>query len=489
MNDQGLLGDKRWQGRLFTGEWSSAPATFSTIEPATMSELAQLGTAHPADVHSIMPLAKSAQKAWAALPVAKRSEMMRRAAALLEQNANEISGWLIREGGATRSKAMAEIASCVAHAYESAAMCLQPPGLVLPDSGSQRYGMSVATRMPRGVVGVIAPFNYPLLLAFRSVAPALALGNAVVLKPDLRTAVSGGVVIARILEEAGLPAGLFHLLPGGADVGREMCAHADVQMIVFVGSAAAGREVAQVCGRNLKKVTLELGGKNSAIVLDDADVELAVSNVSWATWAHQGQICMATGRILVHEDIERKFVEALSLKASQLRLGDPNLGDVDMGPMITTSQVATVAAIVLDSISRGAQLHFGGRADGPYFPPTVLSKVVPGMRAFEEEIFGPVACVTSFSTDDEAVKLASSTEYGLSASILTSSPERALRLARSLAVGMVHINGPTVSNDASAPFGGLGASGNGTRQGGPSNWDEFTQWQWMTMQDKPKRLL
>jgi benzaldehyde dehydrogenase (NAD) len=256
-------------------------------------------------------------------------------------------------------------------------------------------------------------------------------------------------------------------------------------MISFTGSTRTGRKVAELAGKHLKKVTLELGGKNSILVLDDADLDVAASNVAWSSWLHQGQICMAAGRVLVHEKLVSGLVQRLVEKANKLTVGNPDNEEVALGPLIDQQQLERVDSIVQDSLKQGALLRAGGTYRKLFYSPTVLEKVTPEMRAFREEIFGPVACVTSFATDDEAVALASDTEYGLSAGVISNSVERALAVARQIPVGMTHINDQPVDDEAMVPFGGIGASGNGTRHGGPSNWDEFTEWRWMTIQEKP----
>ena len=317
----------------------------------------------------------------------------------------------------------------------------------------------------------------------RAVAPALAVGNAVVLKPDLRTAIAGGAVLASLLDEAGLPPGVLHMLPGGADVGEAMCSDPNIAMIQFTGSTAAGRRVGEVAGRNLKKLSLELGGKNALIVLDDADLDLAVANASWGAFLHQGQICMATGRVLVHHAIADEFARRLTARAGRLSVGDPAAGAA-LGPLISARQADHAADIVARSVAAGATM-VGGGGEQAFLAPGVLTGVARDMPAFSEEIFAPVAVVVPFADDDEAVALANEGDFGLSAGIITRSIERALDIGRRLRVGLLHINDQTVNDDVVNPFGGFGASGNGTSIGGPANWEEFTQWQWLTIRGAP----
>jgi benzaldehyde dehydrogenase (NAD) len=363
-------------------------------------------------------------------------------------------------------------------------VALEPTGLVLASPPGRT---SLARRLPIGVVGVISPFNFPLILSLRAAAPALAVGNAVVIKPDVQTPFAGGFVIALALEAAGLPAGLLHVLPGGREAGEALVTDPRVGMIAFTGSTATGRRVGELAGRHLKKVSLELGGKNSLIVLDDADLELAAGNVAWGAWLHQGQICMSAGRILVHERIAGELVRRVAQKADNLPVGNPATEEVALGPLINAAQVEHCHGIVQDSVAAGAVLEAGGSYEGLFYRPTVLSAVTRGMRAFDEEIFGPVACVSTFASDDEAVALANDTDYGLSAAIISPSLGRARSLGERLHTGLLHINDQTVNDETMNPFGGRGCSGNGASAGAPTWWDQFTAWQWMTIRDEPPR--
>jgi benzaldehyde dehydrogenase (NAD) len=274
------------------------------------------------------------------------------------------------------------------------------------------------------------------------------------------------------------------VMPGGVEAGEAICVDPDIAMVSFTGSSNVGRRIGELAGKHLKKVQLELGGKNAVIVLDDAELDSAASAIAFGAWFHQGQICMTTGRVLVNGKIAAPLTERLVAKAEHLPVGDP-LGQVALGPVISRAQAERIDGIVKDTVAAGAKLEAGGTFDGPFYRPTVLSGVKPGMRAFEEEIFGPVAAITTFSTDDEAVALANNSEYGLSAGVFSADVGRAIAIGNRLNTGLLHINDQTVADEPHVPFGGSGASGNGTRIGGPANWDEFTQWQWMTIKDKP----
>ena len=411
----------------------------------------------------------------------ERVAVVRRAAELLERHRPELERWLIRESGSIPGKAAVEITASAGQLEMAAALIAHPLGHVLPSLTPGRT--SLARRVPIGVVGVITPWNFPYVLAMRSVGPALALGNAVVLKCDPNTPVTGGVVIARIFEEAGLPSGLLHVLPGGADVGQALTEDPNVRMISFTGSTTTGRKVGAAAGSTLKRLVLELGGNSPLIVLDDADPVAASSAGAWGSFLHQGQICLAVSRHLVHESVAEAYIEALCERAGRLPVGNPDTEQVALGPIINERQVARVQRIVDDTVGAGATALTGGSADGLFYPPTVLAGVTPQMAAFREEIFGPVAPVITFSDDDEAVALANATEYGLSAAVQSGSPTRAARVAERLHAGMVHINDQTVNEEPPAPFGGFGASSNSGHFGGVANLELWTEWQWMTSRE------
>lgn len=472
-----------WNDVGFTGDWIALDGgTLAVTEPATGAQIASVGLANARDIARSTRSAAEAQKSWAETSFLERADVFRRAAVVVAERQEEFAQWIVRETGAIMPKAMFEITSVIKHLHEAAATLTQPRGLLLPSEGT---ALSIARRVPHGVVGIISPFNFPFLLTGRSLYPALATGNAVVLKPDQRTPVSGGFLHALILEAAGLPKGLFHVMPGAVEAGEALVTDPLVPMISFTGSTAVGRRVGELAGKNLKKVALELGGKNALIICDDVDMDAAVANGAWASWLHQGQICMSAGKHLVHEDIAEEYIARMAEKAKALPVGDPFKEQVALGPLISDSAAEKVARLVDSSVSMGATLHAGGNPNGRFFPATVISGVNPQMPLFREEIFGPVVSVTTFRTDDEAVALANDSEYGLSAGVLTGNVGRGKKIADQLRVGLVHVNEQTVNDDGFMPMGGFGNSGNGSRHGGPANWDEFTQWQWMTLRDEP----
>ena len=477
-----FLDSSRWAGKIFTtGGWvAGSGGDYDAVEPATGATLARVGAASGADVHKAATDAAQAQRDWAALSYDRRAEVLRRAGQLFVEHEDEIHEWLVRESGAIRPFAGFQTRAVAAEeCWEAAALAAHPYGELLR-SNQQR--LSMARRLPVGVVGVIAPFNAPIILAIRAVAPALALGNAVVLKPDPRTAVCGGVVFARIFEEAGLPPGLLHVLPGGADVGAAVVDDPVIRVIAFTGSTRAGKIIAAAAAERLKRVHLELGGNSALIVLEDVDLEKAVSVGAFGSFNHAGQICMATSRHLVSATIADEYAAALAEHAEHIPVGDPAGGDVGMGPIIDAAQRDKVHQVVTESVDAGAQLRAGGTYDGLFYRPTVLSDVPLTAPAYAQEIFGPVAPVVAFSGLDEAVALANGTEYGLSLGILTRDVMKGLALAERIPSGLVHINDQTVNDEALAPFGGVGESGTGSRHGGAqANLDAFTDTQWVTV--------
>ena len=414
----------------------------------------------------------------------ERARILRRAAEIYEAHRAEFGTWTQRETGAVHGKMHHEQNFTVAEILNAAAMPYQPYGSLVPSVSPGR--LSMVRRVPVGVVGAITPWNSPSVLGMRVVAPALALGNAVVMKPDPQTPVCGGAMFEAVFREAGLPEGLLQIVVGGADVGEAIVTDPNVDVVSFTGSTAAGRRVGELAGRLLRKVSLELGGNNAFVVLEDADLEAAASAGAYASFQFQGQVCFATGRHIVHRSVADAYVDALAGKARRLRLGDPYRQDVDLGPIVNEKQLARVDDIVRRSLEGGARLVEGGTHEGLFYRPTVLAGVTTDLPAWTDEIFGPVAPVVTFDTDEEALALANDSEYGLAGAVYSRSISRGLALAQRIRSGMVHVNDQTVNDEAVIPFGGMGASGNGSRFGGAANWDEFSQWQWVTVRDVPR---
>lgn len=474
-----LLDPQTWNNKLFINGWTEGhDAPLTVQQPATGEELGSVASASREDVLSAATKAAAAQKEWAAKTPRERAAVLRRAGQLFEEHAEEIQAWIVREAGSIPPKASLETTVAADECYEASGLPTAPQGEVLATNEAR---WSQSRRLPVGVVSVIAPFNFPLILSIRAVAPALALGNAVLLKPDPRTSVSGGVVLARVFEEAGLPEGLLQLLPGGKEAGIAVVEAPEVRVVAFTGSTEAGRHIGESCARLLKRAHLELGGNNAMIVLPDADLDRAASAAAFGSFMHQGQVCMTTGRHIVHEDIYEEYVRRLVEKAEALPVGDPSTEQVALGPIIDENQLKRIDSIVQETAVGGGKIAAGGTYDGPFYRPTVLTDLTPESPAWSQEIFGPVAPVMKFSTVDEAVELANGSPYGLALSIL-GEVGAAMKIADRVHSGKIHINEQTISDEAHAPFGGVGDSGNGTRVGGQqANMESFTELQWITL--------
>jgi len=334
-------------------------------------------------------------------------------------------------------------------------------------------------------VGVITPWNFPLVLGMRVIAPAIALGNAVLLKPSPETPVSGGLAIAELFAEAGAPPGLFQVLPGDVEVGQALVSHPDIAMIHFTGSTTVGRQIAATAAGLLKKVSLELGGNNALIVLEDADLDQAAMIGAWSTFHYQGQTCITAGRHIVARGIADAYAGALAARADAITVGNTVTEPVGLGPMINARQLDRGRQLLDEAVADGATVIAGGTTDGPFFRPTVVTGVSRQSRLWAEEIFAPIAPIVVVDSDDEAVQVANDTPYGLVDSVLTGNPYRGIELARRLRAGMVHVNDATPQDEALAPFGGIGQSGLGGRSGGDANLEEFTQRRWLTVNPGP----
>jgi benzaldehyde dehydrogenase (NAD) len=469
----------------FLASWQPGSGeAYEVREPATGRPLLTLNRSTVDDVRRAAAAAASAQPAWAETNYQERAAVLRRAADIYEAHRPEFGTWTQRETGAHRNKMHHEQNFTAQELLNASTMPSQPHGKLLPSAQPGR--LSMVRRVPVGVVGAITPWNSPSVLGMRVVAPALALGNAVILKPDPQTPVCGAAVFAAVFAEAGLPEGLLHIVIGDAEVGEALVTDPNVQLVSFTGSTEVGRRVGSLAGGLLKKVSLELGGNNAFVICDDADLEAAASAGAYASFQFQGQVCFAVGRHIVHRSVADDYVELLSDKAKRLKLGDPYREAVDLGPIVNEQQLARVDGIVQRSVAGGARLAVGGTHEGLFYRPTVLADVTTDLPAWTDEIFGPVAPVVSFDSDDEAVALANSTAYGLAGGVYSRSISRGLSIANRIKAGMVHVNDQTINDEAIIPFGGMGLSGNGGRFGGEANVEAFTEWQWITVRDEPK---
>jgi benzaldehyde dehydrogenase (NAD) len=478
---------RRSDGKLFIdGTFSDASAGAATAvdEKATGRELGRSATATRADLDRAVAGAKAAQPAWAATGYDVRAALLRRVARQLEERADEIADLIVRETGSIRGKAQYEVGGSGNELYEAAGLASRATGEVLPSHNTGK--LSIIQRVPVGVVGVITPWNFPLILGFRAIAPAIALGNTVVLKPATLTPISGGQLIAELFEAAGAPAGIFQVVTGpGGELGAAMAAHPDIAMIHFTGSSDVGRRIAETAGRVLKKVSLELGGNNAFVVLDDADIEAASMAGAWSSYHYQGQTCITASRHIVMRSVADAYQAALARRARAIVVGDPATDGVGLGPMIDEKQRDRAHGFLEASVRQGARLVEGGTFDGLFYRPTVLADVTPEMPAYTEEVFGPIAPITVVDTEEEALELTNRTDYGLVNSVFTGDIARGLAFAEKVRSGMVHVNDATPLDEAHVPFGGMGQSGLGGRSGGEANLEEFTERRWISIQRTP----
>ncbi|NAS26330.1 aldehyde dehydrogenase family protein [Herbidospora sp. NEAU-GS84] len=430
------------------------------------------------DVDAAVGRAAAAQPAWAALPYTDRAAALRTAAARLEARAAQVRDLIVRETGCIPGKADYEIGAAVGELHAAAALAARPVGEVLPSNHAGRF--SLAERLPLGVVAAITPWNFPLVLGMRVVAPALALGNTVVLKPSPETPLSGGSLFADLFD-----GDVLQIVQGGPEVGERLVTHPDTAMVHFTGSTTVGRAIAAQAGGLLKKVSLELGGNNALVVLDDADLEQAAMIGAWSSFHYQGQTCITAGRHIVQAGIAEAYVAELTRRAAAIKVGDPFTEAVGLGPMINERQFTRAAEMVSEAVAGGASVLTGGPGEPPFFRPAVVTSVDTGMRLWREEIFAPVAPVLVVADEEEAIRVVNDTEYGLVNSVVTADLRRGLSVARRLRGGMVHVNDATPQDEAGVPFGGIGQSGLGGRSGGDDNLEEFTTRRWLTTTDLP----
>jgi benzaldehyde dehydrogenase (NAD) len=482
MVETGLAPEGVWSGKIYSAGWVAGGAgELEITEKATGSKLGVIGHASVDDVATAAAVAKRAQAEWAKVPGPARGDVLRNFSRLVTEHAAEIAAQIVRETGSIGPKGDWEVFMSARESMEAANIGSEPIGIM--NATAEPGRRSFAKRIPAGVVGVITPWNSPFLLGVRAIAPALVAGNAVLLKPDPQTPVCGGAMFAQLLELAGLPEGLFHVLPGGIETGEAVVSEPLVDMVSFTGSTRAGKQVGAKAGEMLKRVSLELGGNNPYIVLPGVDIDAAASAGAWGSFFHQGQICLTAGRHLVHESIVEEYTAALVKHAENLFVGDPT-GEVHLGPIINERQAANVDRIVAETVEAGAQILVGGRRDGLFYEPTVITGVRPGMACFDEEIFGPVAPIVSFASDEEAIALANDTKYGLSAAVVGPDLVRAQRIAEEIHAGIVHINDQPVLHEVYGPIGGVGVSGNGFNYSTLTNADQFSEWKWITVRDE-----
>jgi aldehyde dehydrogenase (NAD+) len=474
---------KLFEGMYIGGGWSSTASTFDDLNPSDGSVWAKVPESGRTETRAAIEAAHAAFEEWANLPFTERSEFMLKIGDEFEKRKMDLVEALQAEGGGWFGKGMFEAGYVREIFHSAAAMNYQPIGEILP---SEHGKVSLAVRRPMGVVSVVSPWNFPTLLTARGLAIPLAVGNTVVLKPSEETPYTGGLIFAEIFEAVGVPKGVLNVITCSrdnvAEVGDELIEHPYIKGVSFTGSSAVGRQIAAKAGAHLKKCCIELGGKDSLIVCDDADMERATQAANFGSFMHQGQICMAVEKILVHEKVFDEFLKKFTKRAGKLGVGDATTSKEHIiGPLINDRQAAKVAHHLEDAIDKGAKVVLGGKVDGRYVEPTILTDVTPDMVIYSEETFGPVVPVIPFRTDDEAIAIANDTEYGLAAGVMTDDEQRGLAIAKRLETGNCHINCSSVNDEPHVPFGGFKASGVG-KQGGRWSTDTFTETRWITLE-------
>jgi aldehyde dehydrogenase (NAD+) len=468
------------------GQWVTPAGTFDDMNPSDGSVWAKARDGGTSEARSAIDAAHAAFPAWSTLMFQERAEYMLKIADIIKRRQTDYAIANQGEAGGWFGKGMFEAGYAVEVFRAAAAMCYQSVGEILP---SEHGKLSTAQRVPMGVISVISPWNMPCILTARGFAFPMAAGNTIVLKPSEDTPFCGGLFFAEVLEEAGVPPGVFNVVTSSrdrvAEMGDELVENPLIKGISFTGSTPVGRSIAAKAGAHLKKCCVELGGKDSLIVLDDADMERATSSASFGGFMHQGQICMSVEKVLVHESIYHDFLAQLKARVAKLKMGDTGDKSNVIGPLINDRQVERVASQIEDAVAKGAKVEIGGGVSGRFVQPTILTNVDTSMKVWQDETFGPVVVVVPFSTDDEAIALNNDTEYGLSSGIITRNEARALAMSKRLETGMCHVNCSSVNDEPHVPFGGSKASGVG-RHGGRWSMETFTETRWITL-DRGRR--
>ncbi len=466
------------------GKWLAAMSgeNFENRNPANRNDwIGSFPMSGPEDVDAAVQAARRALPMWRLVPAPKRGEFLYRVGELLRKHKEEIARGMTREMGKVLKETRGDVQEGIDTAFYVAGEGRRLFGETTPAELPNKFAMSV--RMPVGVCALITPWNFPMAIPTWKMFPALLCGNTVVLKPAEDTPLTA-VRLVEILSEAGVPAGVVNLIHGrGEEAGAALVRHPQVQLVSFTGSAAVGREIASVCGQDLKRVSLELGGKNAQVVMEDGDLELAMEGALWGAFGTTGQRCTATSRLIVHRQIAKRLTDMLVARAQTLKIGDGLDESVDMGPLINQAAREKVLGYIDVGKREGARLRTGGSsyekgscANGYFFEPTIFDRVKPNMRIAQEEIFGPVLSIIEVDSFDEAIEVLNGTAYGLSSSIYTQDVTRVFRAMRDIEAGITYINGPTIGAEVHLPFGGVKDTGNGHREAGTTVYDIFTEW-------------
>ncbi|WP_250162573.1 aldehyde dehydrogenase family protein [Psychrobacter sp. WY6] len=474
--------------QYIAGEWQSGQDDSVNINtnPYNGDTLVKIQQATEAQLNEAYQAASAAQKEWAQQTPATRAGVLYKVVEILDQRQDEIVDWLIKESGSTRVKAMVEFAATRAITLEAATFPSRVHGEIRPSNtpGKENF----VYREPIGVVAVISPWNFPLHLTQRSIAPALALGNAVVLKPASDTPVTGGLLLAKVFEEAGLPKGLLNVVVGsGKEIGDAIVEHKTPSFVSFTGSTSVGKRIGELAngGDYIKQVALELGGNSPFVVLKDADIEQAVKAAAFGKFLHQGQICIAINRIIVEDEIYDDFVERFLAHVKTLNVGDPSKQDTAVGPIINKKQVESLKEKIANAQQEGAKMILSGEIKGQVVPPHIFTEVTREMDLSRNEVFGPLVGIIRAKDEDDALSIANDSMFGLSSAVFTKDMAKGMRFARGIRAGMTHINDISVNDESNLPFGGEKNSGIGRFNG---EWvlEEFTRTHWISMQHEPR---
>jgi acyl-CoA reductase-like NAD-dependent aldehyde dehydrogenase len=468
---------------LIGDEWVAAKsgATFRSVNPANHDEvIGEFAASGPADVDAAVAAAKAAFPAWSMMPAPKRGEILFKVARILAEHKEELSRLMTREMGKVLAEARGDVQEAIDVAYYMAGEGRRMFGQTVPSEMPDKFAMAI--RRPIGVVGVITPWNFPVAIPGWKLFPALICGNTAVIKPASDTPACL-VRFVELLREGGIPAGVVNVVTGsGGEVGNAIVAHPDVRVISFTGHTDTGVEISRTAAETLKRVSLELGGKNPIVIWEDADLDLALDSVVWSAFGTSGQRCTAASRIVVHRSIHDQFVDALRKRVATLVLGSGLDDKTDVGPVINDSAVERIAAYAVvgrdeaELVIGGEPARDGKLAKGSFFQPTIFAEVRPDARIAQEEIFGPVTSVIPVDDWDEAVRVVNDVKYGLSTSLFTQNINLAFRSIRDFESGLGYVNHGTIGAEAHLPFGGVKATGNGHREVGQAALDFFSEW-------------
>lgn len=460
---------------------SQSGRTFENRNPADWNEVVGVfPKSDSKDVAAAVDAAKRAYREWSLYPAPKRGDIVKKAGDIMVARKEELAREMTREMGKVLLETRGDVQEGIDTAYYSASEGRRMFGVTSPSELENKFAMSM--RVPVGVAGVISPWNFPMAIPTWKIFPALVSGDTIVFKPASDTPKTAATLV-EILTEAGVPDGVLNIVHGGGnEVGNAIVEHPDIELISFTGSTAVGKKISEIASRDLKRVSLELGGKNAEVVMDDANLELALDGVLWGAFGTTGQRCTATSRLIIHKNVYDKFLDMLAERTLKLRLGNGLDESVEVGPCVNEAQRAKVHSYVEIGRKEGARLVVGGEAasggdldKGWFYKPTIFADVTPEMTIAREEIFGPVLSVMKADSIDHAIELLNGTIYGLSSAVYTRNVNHAFRAIRDIKAGITYINAPTIGAETHMPFGGVKQTGNGHREGGAGAFDFFTE--------------